>query len=147
VAVRIRLAKDDDLSAVLSLYAQLSPSDVLPAAEEAGETWKSILTSPMIALYVVEHEGELVATCKLVIVPNLTRNQRAFGLIENVVSAEAHRGRGFGRMVMQAAVDHAWSNGCYKVMLMTGRTDPAVLRFYEACGFQRGKTAFQIRRS
>jgi GNAT superfamily N-acetyltransferase len=50
-------------------------------------------------------------------------------------------------MVMQAAVDHAWSNGCYKVMLMTGRTDPAVLRFYEACGFQRGKTAFQIRRS
>jgi GNAT superfamily N-acetyltransferase len=50
-------------------------------------------------------------------------------------------------MVMQAAVDHAWSNGCYKVMLMTGRPDPAVLRFYEACGFQRGKTAFQIRRS
>jgi ribosomal protein S18 acetylase RimI-like enzyme len=86
-----------------------------------------------------------VATCVLIVVPNLTRNQRPFALIENVVSAAALRGRGLGKAVVRAAVAHAFALDCYKVMLMTGRSDPAALGFYEACGFQRGKTAFQIR--
>ena len=101
----------------------------------------------MISLHLAQDGEEVVATCKLIVVPNLTRSQRPFGLIENVVSAQARRGQGFGKAVVRAAIEHAWSAGCYKVMLMTGRTDPAVLAFYEACGFQRGKTAFQIRLS
>ena len=37
----------------------------------------------------------------------------------------------------------AWSRACYTVMLMTGRLDEAMLRFYEAAGFDRhAKQAF-----
>jgi hypothetical protein len=40
-------------------------------------------------------------------------------------------------------LDFAWSQGCYKVMLMTGRKDEATFRFYESAGFSRdGKQAF-----
>ncbi len=141
----VRLACNDDLAGVLSLYAQLSPGDFLPDVADATATWTRMLSSDMMSVHVAEVDGTVAATCVLIIVPNLTRNQRPFGLIENVVSATALRGRGLGKAVVQAAVARAFALDCYKVMLMTGRSDPAVLGFYEACGFQRSKTAFQIR--
>jgi GNAT superfamily N-acetyltransferase len=142
----LRLAGMDDLPAVLSLYAQLSAGDDLLAPAEAEATWRRILGSEMMSVHVGISDGVLVATCVLVVVPNLTRSQRPFALIENVVSDARFRGRGFGKRVVQAAIDRAWAAGCYKVMLMTGRSDPAVLGFYRACGFVSDKTAFQIRR-
>ena len=57
-----------------------------------------------------------------------------------------YRGRGWGRALLAHALAHAWSRGCYKVMLMTGRKDPDTLRFYENAGFDRhGKQAFVAR--
>lgn len=141
----VRLARAEDLPAILALYAKLSEGDVLPDAVTAEATWRRILASEMMSVHVAEFEGGLASTCVLIVVPNLTRNQRPFGLIENVVSDSALRGRGLGKAVVRAAIAHAFALDCYKVMLMTGRHDPAVLGFYEACGFERGKTAFQIR--
>lgn len=142
----IRQAAPDDLPDLLALYAELSIADQLPTAEAAAATWAKLLDSEMVSVLVAEVEGRAVSSCVLVIVPNLTRNQSPFAIIENVVTSAALRGNGIGKRVIHAAFDRAWAAGCYKVMLMTGRTDPAVLAFYESCGFQRGKTAFQIRR-
>lgn len=142
----IRQAAPDDLPDLLALYAELSIADQLPTAEAAAATWAKLLGSEMVSVLVAEVEGRAVSSCVLVIVPNLTRNQSPFAIIENVVTSAALRGNGIGKRVIHAAFDRAWAAGCYKVMLMTGRTDPAVLAFYESCGFQRGKTAFQIRR-
>lgn len=36
---------------------------------------------------------------------------------------------------MEATLDKAWEEGCYKAMLMTGSRNPATHAFYEACGF------------
>lgn len=58
----------------------------------------------------------------------------------------AHRVRGYGGQLVRHALAAAWERGCYKVMLMTGSTDPATLRFYEGAGFERSKVGFQIRR-
>lgn len=142
----IRAAAPDDLPALLALYAELSIADRLPTPEAAAATWAKLLGSEMVSVVVAEVEGRAVSTCVLVIVPNLTRNQSPFAVIENVVTLAALRGNGIGKRVIRAAFERAWAAGCYKVMLMTGRTDPAVLAFYESCGFQRGRTAFQIRR-
>lgn len=146
MAATIRKAVPGDLPALLALYAELSIGDQLPTPEAAAATWSKLLGSELVSVLVAEVGGRAVSTCVLIVVPNLTRNQQSFAMIENVVTAAAMRGQGLGRRVIQAAFDQAWAEGCYKVMLMTGRSDPAVLAFYEACGFQRGKTAFQIRR-
>jgi GNAT superfamily N-acetyltransferase len=142
----IRKAVSADLPDILALYAELSATDLLPGAAEAAQTWLQILTSEMVSVHVAACDGCVVSTCVLVIVPNLTRGMRPFALIENVVTLQRVRGQGLGRRVIQAAFDRAWAAGCYKVMLLTGRKDPAVLGFYESCGFSRGKTAFEIRR-
>ena len=89
---------------------------------------------------------ELVTSCVLVTVLNLTRGCTPYGLIENVVTHTSHRQRGYARAVLHGALQHAWGNGCYKVMLMTGRLDEPTLRFYESTGFDRhAKQAFVAR--
>jgi hypothetical protein len=46
---------------------------------------------------------------------------------------------------MQHAVAFAWSVGCYKMMLMTGKEEN--IPFYEACGFDASeKHALIVRR-
>ena len=90
--------------------------------------------------------GQLISSCTLTIIPNLTRACRPFGVIENVVTQSAYRGQGWGRALLQHALAHAWQARCYKVMLMTGRKDENTLRFYEQSGFERhGKQAFVAR--
>jgi GNAT superfamily N-acetyltransferase len=39
--------------------------------------------------------------------------------------------------MMQAVVEVAWQENCYKVMLLTGRVNEGVFRLYESCGFDR----------
>ncbi|MDI1263234.1 MAG: GNAT family N-acetyltransferase, partial [bacterium] len=90
--------------------------------------------------------GSIVASCTLIVIPNLTRGGQPYGLIENVVTHADFRGRGFGKKILQAAAAAAWQADCYKVMLMTGSKRPSTLAFYVAAGFEQNKTGFQMRR-
>lgn len=140
-----------ELPQLLALYAHLhADDDPLPAAEVVDAVWQELLGSPRHSYWGVfvpcDGTAQLVATCTLTVVPNLTRGCRPYGLIENVVTHGAHRGAGHGKAVLEAALQHAWRQGCYKVMLMTGRKDAATLGFYESAGFDgQAKRAFMAK--
>lgn len=143
----VRLARPEDLEGMLALYRHLNPDDPPPAPAAAEAAWTALLSSPWTSVFVVEAMGRPVASCTLVLVPNLTRGARPYGVIENVVTDAAYRRRGFGQAVLKAALDRAWARDCYKVMLATGSPQESTLRFYESAGFTRGgKTFFQARR-
>lgn len=137
-------ATPDDLASLLELYRHLHPNDSVSAeAPEVREAWEEILQDSRQRMFVARHEGRLVSTCTLILVPNLTHGARPYGLIENVVTHSSYRGRGFGSAVLRHALLYAWERGCYKVMLLTGRQEEETLRFYESAGFRRGiKTSF-----
>lgn len=86
---------------------------------------------------VIEEDEKLISSCALAIIKNLTRSARSYGLIENVVIHPDYRKKGYGTGVLRKAVEIARLNNCYKVMLMTGRKEDGVLRFYESAGFDR----------
>lgn len=143
----IRPAGPADLPAVTELYRHLNPADPVPPAGEAERVWRQLLNHPGLTVLVgTVPPDELVASCTVVVIPNLTRAGRPYALIENVVTHGAHRRRGHGRALLEAAVAAAWAAGCYKAMLMTGSTRPETLRFYANAGFEQSKTGFQIRR-
>jgi len=140
----VRLAKSDDLAGLLDLYIDLHSADEpLPAQSILDKVWSDILSNPWQHVFLAERDGQLVSSCVLQVVPNLTRGARPYGLIENVVTRRDKRGQGFGSQVLKAALELAWEKKCYKVMLLTGRKDTEVFRFYEKVGFKAGvKTGY-----
>jgi len=140
----IRDIKNNEMSKLLKLYTHLHRKDApLPEKSKLESIWKEIITNPLIHYFVVEYENEIVSSCTLSVIPNLTRRGRPYGLIENVVTHKDYRRRGFGTLILQYALKFAWENNCYKVMLLTGSKDPAIHQFYDRAGFKKGiKTGF-----
>lgn len=141
----IRPAESGDLADLLELYRHLNHDDPPPAPEVAKERMAAILAQPGMTVLIGFVKESAVATVTLIVVPNLTRQGAPYALIENVVTHADHRKRGYAGAVIRHAIEQAWHDGCYKVMLLTGSKDPATLRFYESCGFAQSKTGFQIR--
>ncbi|WP_221642989.1 GNAT family N-acetyltransferase [Nostoc sp. 2RC] len=147
--IDVRLIAREELQQLLALYQHLNPVDApLPADDVLESIWNKILSDSHLYYIVADIGGELVATCNLTIIPNLTRGARPYGIIENVVTHSNYRRQGFATRVLHYALDLAWQQKCYKVMLLTSSKSEDTLRFYERAGFQRGiKTGFIARPS
>ncbi len=134
--MNIRLLKTNDLNKLLALYAHLHRSDEpLPAEQVVQSVWQELLANPRYSYFGGYVGDDLVSSCTLTVIPNLTRGCKPYGVIENVVTHANHRNKGFGKAILAHALSHAWSVGCYKVMLLTGRKDQATFQFYESAGF------------
>ena len=144
--LKIRLAGPRDVEPLLDLYEFLSSDAERCPIDLARANLRKISNYTGSAVFLGEVGVACVATCTLIIVPNLTRGGTPYGLIENVVTHEDYRDNGYGKRILADAVDHAWENGCYKVMLSTGSSKPDVLSFYESAGFEQSRTGFQQRR-
>ncbi|MFM7779964.1 MAG: N-acetyltransferase family protein [Alphaproteobacteria bacterium] len=142
----MRAALPSDLEGLAALYPHLNPSDEPVSRDLAASRLDAINQIPGSAVLLGLLDDRVVASCTLIVIPNLTNGGKPYGLIENVVTDARYRGRGYGTAILHAATEAAWDAGCYKVMLMTGSKQPSTLKFYENAGFQQTKTGFQIRR-
>lgn len=147
MTVQIRNVHQDELEALLSLYQHLHPTDApLPEGVILRRVWSELLGDPKVHCLVADVNEEIVASAVLVIIPNLTRGARPYGLIENVVTHAAHRRKGFATRLLHHALQVAWEENCYKVMLLTSSKSREVHDFYEQAGFTKGeKTGFMAK--
>jgi GNAT superfamily N-acetyltransferase len=145
--MRVRELHTPDLDSLLDLYIHLhAHDDPLPGRQAVEAVWGQAMANPGIRYFGGYDEDALVSSCTITLIPNLTRGCRPYGVIENVVTHASFRGRGWGKRLLLEALEFAWAQGCYKVMLMTGRKDEPTLRFYEGAGFISGdKTGFIAR--
>jgi GNAT superfamily N-acetyltransferase len=142
-----RPAAAGDLNSLLALYRVSEVSRAAEPFERVERIWAETLAREGLTVFVAEADAKIVATCMLVTAPNLLRGGRQHAFLENVVSHPDYRGRGFGRAVVLAALASAWEQDCFHVFLQSGRADPRVHRFYEACGFEPGlRTAYVAKR-
>ncbi len=144
--MNVRIADRDDIPQLLQLYRHLNPGDAEATVEVGVRNWERLKLYPGSDIFVACVGDVLVASCTLVIVPNLTRGGMPYALIENVVTHADHRRHGYGKAVLHAAIDAAWQADCYKAMLLTGSTEAGTLKFYREAGFEQSKTGFQVRR-
>jgi GNAT superfamily N-acetyltransferase len=144
--LKIRHAIPNDIGRLLKLYSHLIPDEEPCSTDLANKSFAEFLRYAGSAILLGEIDKILIASCAVVIVPNLTRGGAPYALIENVVTHTDYRGMGHGKAILEAASQLAWENACYKVMLMTGSQNSSTLEFYERAGFEQSKTGFQKRR-
>jgi GNAT superfamily N-acetyltransferase len=142
----VRRASEQDLPGILALYKHLFPEENYTDPEAYLEEWTGILKQESIR-YFIAIEGETVtAVCNIAVIPNLARNRRPYGIIENVITHPDKRRQGYGKGVVKKAIEYAKSRNCYKVMLLSGSARDSAHKFYENIGFNgNSKKGFEIR--
>lgn len=141
--MEIREIKELELKELLKLYQQLHNNTMPEMAEELLTLWKRIMEDKDHHIIVGIEESKIVSSCVLVIVPNLTHNQQPYALVENVITDEEYRNKGYATLLLNYARELAKKDNCYKIMLMTGSKKDSTLNFYERAGYNRvDKTAF-----
>ncbi|QYR61264.1 GNAT family N-acetyltransferase [Fusobacterium polymorphum] len=131
----VRETVKEDLDELLNLYLFLHEKNIPENSEYLENTWKTIIEDINHHIVVKEINGKIVSSCVCVIVPNLTRNIRPYALIENVVTNDEYRGKGYATECLNYVKEIAIKNNCYKMMLLTGTKNENTLAFYKSAGY------------
>ena len=131
----LREAVKEDLDKLLNLYLFLHEKNIPENSDYLENTWKTIIEDINHHIIVNEVNGKIVSSCVCVIVPNLTRNIRPYAFIENVVTNEKYRGKGYATECLNYAKEIAIKNNCYKMMLLTGTKNENTVAFYKSAGY------------
>ena len=136
-------ATTNDLEDLLRLYTHLHNNAMPVIDEEFRGMWKEIIEDPHHHIIIAREGEHIISSVVLIIIPNLTHNQRPYGLVENVITHPDYRKKGYAGACLDYGKELAKKAGCYKLMLMTGSKDDNTLHFYEQAGYNRNdKTAF-----
>lgn len=139
----IREVKKEDLQGLLELYTQLHDNKMPEEINRLQELWTRILEDKDHHILVGVVDEKIICSVVLVVIPNLTHEQRPYALIENVITHEAERHKGYATRLLETAKEKAKEAGCYKMMLLTGSKFESTLNFYEHSGYNKeDKTAF-----
>lgn len=139
----IREITENDFDQLLRLYMQLHDNPFPGKSERVLAVWNNILADENHHIIVAEEDGNIVSSCVCVIIPNLTRGQRPYAFVENVITDEKYRKKGLATACLDYARELAQRKNCYKMMLLTGARQESTLRFYEQAGYNKNdKTAF-----
>ena len=142
----IREIAENDFDDLMKLYVQLGNNPIPQKSEDVLAVWNKILQNKDYHIVVADVDGTVVSTCTCIIIPNLTHNQRPYAVVENVVTDQNFRGKGYATSCLDFAKEIAIKNNCYKLMLMTGSKKEATLNFYRNAGYtDKTKTAFDQR--
>lgn len=135
--VSIRAFVPEDMDAVIDLLQDVSA--YRPAAQTVPALVDAFAAQADCHACVAVRDGRLVAFGS-VFVLNRVRGGRS-GIIEDVVVAPDVRGKGVGRLIVDALVAAARARGCFKVSLEAAASAQP---FYAAGGFEAGGQTMRI---
>lgn len=143
----IRPATADDLPHIVALLTD----DAIGSGREtdAGEpayrhAFDEITADPRQRLVVGEHDGQVVATLQLTLIPGLSRRGARRALIEAVRVRADQRNAGLGRELLTWAIEQARAEGCALVQLTSDARRVDARRFYVSLGFEPSHVGFKM---
>jgi GNAT superfamily N-acetyltransferase len=141
--MRIREAREQDLPEILRLLSVLDAEAVM-SVSEAKDIFERMASYPHYRCYMAVEDDEPVGTFCMIICDNLGHAGQKFAVVENVVVDPSFQGQGIGKVLMEAAMEEAARNGCYKLMLSSNEKRTDAHRFYDHLGFTRHGISFKI---
>jgi ADP-ribose pyrophosphatase YjhB (NUDIX family)/GNAT superfamily N-acetyltransferase len=129
--VHIRRARPRDEARILELL-QCIPDEGTLDAEGRRAAGQRFRETPALEVLVAEVEGEVVGFLGLSFATGLAGVR---GLIGELAVDPAHRRKGIGASLVEAAVRLARARGCSRLLVDTSRANEPARAFYRACGF------------
>jgi ribosomal protein S18 acetylase RimI-like enzyme len=110
-----------------------------PSQPEDGYAWflGTQLREPGVCILVAADGDEVVGYVYAALEPHSWKELReAAGFIHDVAVAEAHRGRGIGRLLVTGASEWLRAHGAPRVMLWTAERNTGARRLFTRLGFR-----------
>ncbi len=142
----VAFASADDLPAMADLLHELFAleSDFVPDRDKQLRGLRLILENPTLGrLFVLRVDG-VVAGMANALVTVSTALGAPVVLLEDVIVAKAHRGRGLGRRLVEEVCAWAKGQGMARITLLADKDNAPALAFYERLGFEN--SAMVVRR-
>ncbi len=133
--MRIRSATGDDARAIAALSGELGYPT---RAEDVARRRLAMAAAEGHAVYVAEAGGSVLGWIH--VFGALRLESEPFAELGGMVVAEAHRGRGIGRQLIERASLWAREGGFTALRVRTRAERAAAHRFYQRVGFRRVKT-------
>ncbi len=139
--VKIREIEKSDLEKGFlgSLDSLRKASDLDPG--RAKEIFENIKSNPNHKIFVAIVDERVVGSTTLFIEPKFIHQGGLVGHIEDVVVANEFQGKGIGEKLIEASLDFAKNNGCYKTILDCSED---VKSFYEKIGFKKHSNSMRF---
>lgn len=92
--------------------------------------WDEILNNKDYNIVVMVDKETIISSCSIIVIQNLTHQQRPYAVIENIVTDKLYQETRYATKCMEFAKEIAISNNCYNIMLLTGSKKKETLDFY-----------------
>ena len=137
VRVKIRTAEPADLASLVSLLAALFSIEQDFVFDEPRQRLglALMLANERGRVLVAEAEGQVVGMCAGQLLVSTAEGGLSL-LVEDVVVQEQWRGRGVGRLLIEAISDWARVNNVSRLQLLADRNNMPALDFYRSLGWQ-----------
>jgi len=145
----IRAAKPADMSTVgrlgamlVRMHHDLDPKRFIPATSDTATRYggflRTQLDEPNILILVAEQDGSVIGyTYAGVEGTDYMSLRGPAGALYDIVVDPAFRGKGVGRMLLEAAIDALKAKGAPRVVLSTAQGNEVAQHLFERAGFRR----------
>lgn len=139
--LQFRNAQSNDLVTLVEMLANDALGSQrerfeLPLPQNYLDAFDAIDQDPNNELVVAALDSQIVGLLQLTFIPSLTYRGGWRAQIEGVRIAPEHRGKGFGRKLLEWSIKRAKERRCHLVQLTTDKARPNALRFYQDLGFE-----------
>jgi GNAT superfamily N-acetyltransferase len=143
--VEIRKAVEEDVAAVIDLYAQpdMDNGNVLSLVE-AKKLFQKFSLYPSYHLYVASQNNKVIGTFALLIMDNLAHHGTPSAIVEDVAVDSLCQSQGVGKLMMEYAMRLCKEAGCYKLVLSSNVRRVRAHQFYESLGFRQHGVSFLV---
>ena len=115
--LQIILATKEDLTILNGLYADMNNKPLM-SENEIIKIWQQIQEIPDYYIYLSCLNNEVIGTFSLLFMPTMMHpGFHKSAILDSVTILSSYRGLGYGKQMMQQALEISADAGCYKVTL------------------------------
>ena len=130
--INTRMATVDDMPAVMELVTELAIFE--KAADQVTNTVEQLAADgfgehPLFETILVEDDGAIVGMSLYYFRYSTWKGKRLY--LEDLIVKEAHRGKGTGRLLLEATIDKAKEQSCTGMMWQVLDWNEPAIEFYK----------------